>query len=337
LSVFHVAYGLTLQADVPLPGLLIQSKTHPVDVRIHLQDESVFPSAIPNSPDELLYASSIGDNLGPPNLRAARLAGGKYTGFFYGDGARFAVHREGNEVWADWPEGYTIEDACTYLIGPVLAFALRLRGGTCLHASAIAIGNQAIALVGAPGAGKSTTAAAFARLGYPVLSDDVAVLVDLGDRFLVQPGYPRVNLWPDSVRTLFGSEDALPCITPTWEKRYLTLGQDGYRFQSSPLPVGAIYFLDERETELNAPAIEEVVGPEALINLVVNTYVNYLLDRDMRAREFDTLRRLLTSVHLRRVRPTAEPSQVFALCDCIIADARRLSTSDSTILTPEAN
>jgi energy-coupling factor transporter ATP-binding protein EcfA2 len=218
-----------------------------------------------------------------------------------------------------------------------MAFTLRLRGHTCLHASALAIADQAIALMGAPGAGKSTTAAAFAQLGYAVLSDDVAVLADLDDVFLVQPGYPRVNLWPDSVRTLFESESALHRITPTWDKRYLALDQDGLKFQSTPLPLGAIYVLDDREAELNTPVIEGVTGREAMMTVVANTYVNYLLDRNMRASEFDVLSRLLARVPVRVVRPIADPGGIFTLCDAIIADAKRLGISDGSRATLEAN
>jgi hypothetical protein len=265
------------------------------------------------------------------------LGGGKYFGFFYRDGARFAVERGGREIWADWPENYTLEDACTYLMGPVIAFVLRLRGVTCLHASAVAVDDRAIALFGLAGAGKSTTAAAFALKGFSVLSDDVAVLADQGDRFLIQPGYPRVNLWPDSVRTLFGAPDALPRITPTWDKRYLALNQDGREFQSQPLPLRAIYILGEREAELTVPVIEDLAGHKAFTTLVANTYVNYLLDSDMRAREFDILGRVLAGVAIRHVRPTADPSKVFALCDAIAADTRRLAVRDSTSATPAAN
>ena len=184
-------------------------------------------------------------------MRVARLAGGAYFGLFYSDGARFAVDREGRDVWADWPEGYALEDAATYLVGPVLGFVLRLRGITPLHASAIAVEDQAIAFVGVPGAGKSTTAAAFAHRGFAVLSDDVVALEDGQNHFLVAPGYPRVNLWPDSVRALLGSEDALPLITPTWGKHYLPLDQKGRRFQSKQLPLGAVYFLGERDPEFD--------------------------------------------------------------------------------------
>jgi len=255
-------------------------------------------------------------------LRVAASADGSYFGFFYGDGAHFAVDRQGRELWADWPEGYSIEDAATYLVGPVLGFVLRLKGITPLHASAVAIDNQAIALVGVPGAGKSTTAAAFAHLGFAVLSDDVVPLEDVQDHFLVAPGYPRVNLWSDSVRVLLGSEGALPRITPTWDKHYLPLDQDGRRFQSERLPLAAVYFLDQRDPSLKTHAIEELAPGDALITLVTNTYVNYVLDRDMRQREFDLLSRLVARVPVRRIRPSADPSAVLAMCEAIAKDAR---------------
>jgi hypothetical protein len=183
---------------------------------------------------------------------------------------------------------------------------------------------HAVALFGLAGAGKSTTAAAFALRGFSVLSDDLAVLTDLGDKFLVQPGYPRLNLWEESICALFGSVNALPPITPTWNKRYLALNREDLRFESQPLPLGAIYILGERESGLTAPVIEEVAGREAIMTLVANTYVNYLLDRDMRAREFDVLSRVLAAVPIRRVRPINDFSKVFELCEMIASDAEHV-------------
>jgi hypothetical protein len=306
-----------------LPGLSLRPDSDVFDVRIWLKDWTTFPSTSPES-IEVFYRSS---DDGQPNLRVGVLPGGDYFGFFYGDGVRFAVERQGREVWADWPENYTLEDACTYLIGPVIGFVLRLRGVTCLHASAVAAGEQAIALVGFPGAGKSTTAAAFAHCGFPVIADDVVALAEDGGNFLVPPGYPRVNLWPDSVRALFGSEEALPRITPTWDKQYMALDDNGLGFATKPLPLRAIYLLGAREAALAAPVIEEVAGGDALVALVANTYVNYLLDREMRSREFDLLSRVVAGIPIRRVRPPADPSAVFDLCEAIAADARRVMVS----------
>jgi hypothetical protein len=299
-------------------------------VRVRLKQASAFPSKTPFVSPDPFYVSPVLDERGDPNLTVARLAENDSVAFFYSDGARFIVDRQGREICADWPDHYTLEDACTYLLGPVIAFVLRLRGVTCLHASAIALEDRAILLFGPAGAGKSTTAAAFALRGFSVLSDDVAVLGEEGDRFLVQPGYPRINLWPESVRTLFGSGDALPRITPTWNKMYLALNTGSLRFQSSPLPLEAIYIFYEREDGLAAPAIDELPRGEAIVDLIAHTYVNYLLDRDMRAREFDVLSRLLARVPVRRIRPQADASKVFDLCEAIAADARQLFLSSAT-------
>lgn len=332
MSVSHLVYGLRLTADIALPGLPLRPDSDLLDVRIRLKDWITSPTS-PES-GEIFYPRSDNTADGQPNLRVGVLPGGAHFGFFYSDGARFAVERRGREVWADWPENYTLEDACTYLVGPIIGFVLRLRGVTCLHASAVAVGEKAIALVGFPGAGKSTTAAAFAERGYSVIADDVVALAEDGENFLVPPGYPRVNLWPDSVRTLFGSEEALPRITPTWDKRYMALGENGLGFATKPLPLRAIYFLEAREAELAAPVVEEVTGGEALAALVANTYVNYLLDRDMRSHEFEVLSRIVTGIPIRRVRAPVDPSAVFALCETIACDAKRVLVLTPSSATP---
>jgi hypothetical protein len=317
----HLVYGLRVAANVALPGLPLRLDSDTYDVRIFLKEWGTFPTTFPESA-EILYASPEDAAPGQPNVRVCVLPGGDYFGFFYKDEVRFAVERQGREVWGDWPENYTLEDACTYLLGPVLGFVLRLRGVICLHASAVAVDGQAIALVGSPGAGKSTIAAAFAQCGFSVIADDVVALVEDGKDFQVQPGYPRLNLWSDSVRTLFGSEEALPRITPTWDKRYLALGENRFGFASKPLPLGAVYVLASREAALEAPVIDHLSGSDALAEFVTNTYVNYLLDRHMRSREFDLLTRLVVRIPIRRVRPPADYSAFFDLSEAIANDAR---------------
>jgi len=321
----HVVYGLRLRSNVALPGLSAALPSRTYDVQVHLKDWTSFPTTFPESV-EVLYASSEDATCEESNLRVAVLPSGNHFGFYYLDGVRFAVDRQGREIWGDWPENYTLEDACTYLIGPVMGFSLRLRGLTSLHASAVAIDNRAIALVGLPSAGKSTTAAAFAQHGFPVIADDVVVLTEEEGKFLVPPGYPRVNLWPDSVQALLGSQEALPQVTPNWEKRYMKLDIGGLSFASKFLPLGAIYLLDTREQKLAAPVFEAVTGGDAVAALVVNSYVNYLLDHNMRSKEFDVLSRVVSRIPIRRVRPKADPAAVFDLCKAIVRDARHEMT-----------
>jgi hypothetical protein len=198
-----------------------------------------------------------------------------------------------------------------------MGFVMLLRGIVCLHASAIAIGKEAIALVGPAGSGKSTTAAAFAERGYSVLAEDVVTLDDRGDRFLVRPGYPCIRLWPPAVKALYGSETHLPKLTPNWDKCYLDLSA---RFQGEPLPLAAIYQLGERHHDSAAPFIETLDRSEALMALVANTYATKLMDKLMRAREFELLTRVVGNVSVRRVTPHADPARITELCNLIVDD-----------------
>jgi len=239
--------------------------------------------------------------------------------FDYEDGTRIDVDGDGARIWARGPEGATIEDTATYVLGTTLGFVLQLRGVTCLHASAVALGGRAVAFAGAAGFGKSSIAAAMARRGHAVLADDLVALVDHGERFSVRPGYPRVRLWPHSVGGLFGSEDALPRITPNWDKRFLPLDGAPYRFHGQDLPLAAVYLLADRDLP-GGPRIDAVSGRDALIALVGNSHAANLLDRRMRAKEFEVLSRLVDCVQVRQALPAADFARLDALCEAIERD-----------------
>ena len=321
MPAFHSVYGLYLRSDLPVPGLPVLPAAARPDVRLRLGSKPRWLSRLAD-PQEVFYRSSHQGDRGVPLLTVRTLASHSYFQFLYSDGTEFILDRRGTQIWATWREGATLEDTATYLVGPVLGFLLRLRGTTCLHASAIAMGDRALAFLGGAGAGKSTTAAVFARKGYPVLSDDVVALVDRGNEFFVQPAYPRLCLWPDAVRSLYASPEALPPLTPTWDKRYLDLTGNGYRFQQGPLPLAGIYFLGQREGGPAPPRVQAVAAGAGLMDLVANSYVNYLLDRRMRAEEFDVLGRLAAHIPLRHVRAHEDPAYLEELSDVILHDFR---------------
>ncbi|MES2979222.1 MAG: hypothetical protein V4731_12430 [Pseudomonadota bacterium] len=252
-----------------------------------------------------------------PTLRALR---GRQSGdihLHYLDGTNVSIKVSGSHVRASTPPGQTIEDTAAYLLGPVMGLVLRLRGIHCLHGSAVAIDGRAVAFVGPSGAGKSSTAAAFARLGYPVLTDDVLALTDMGKRFEVRPAYPRVRLWPEAATALFGG---LPKMTPTWEKRFLALDGDHYRFQAEPLPLAAIYFLDPRLSVQGAPQVASVAPAEALLRFVGDSYAANYVYHSVRPAEFEMFSRLVTSVPLRRIAAADDFASIDAFCESILAD-----------------
>ncbi len=318
---FHYfAYGLSICSNRAVPGLKSLPSLSESDVDLQLGYPVATLLRMNSCPYVTRYVSSDADGDGVPQLIVQQARDQTLYHWVYRDGTEFLLDHRGSRIWAQWPSEETIENMATYLLGPILGFVLRLRGVTCLHASAIAVGGEAIAFLGAAGAGKSTTAAFFATLGYPVLSDDVVALTDQSSSFFIQPGYPGLRLWPESVNALYGSPEVLPRLTPTWDKRYLDLKQSGYHFQRRPLPLAAIYILGERSMDPSAPSIETVPAQASLITLVRNTYVNYVLDKRMRAQEFEILGRLIRHVRLRRLVPNANPVYLTKLCDLVLDD-----------------
>ncbi|MGH9700627.1 MAG: HPr kinase/phosphorylase, partial [Candidatus Acidiferrales bacterium] len=206
----YFLFGLTINSNIPIPGIgaFDNPVAHP-DIAIQWGLSPDATREITLQPEVLAYTSMYTDDSGEPILKIWSLGNGKYLRLAYPDGMQFWIDRGGTKIWAVWPATSSLEDAASYLLGPVLGLVLRLRGTTCLHASAVEIHGRAVIFPGEEGAGKSTTAAALARRGHAVLSDDVVALAERDGIFLVLPAYPYLSLWEDSVKMLYGAEDAL--------------------------------------------------------------------------------------------------------------------------------
>ena len=323
---YSAIYGLHIRLNQGVPGLSLSSQPSvPSDVEV---DFGSMPSWFKREPvtSELWYLNPEHGPGGKPRLVVWKLNG--HYHLEYADGTQFLIDNQGSRVWATWPsETLTVEDTATYFLGPVMGFVLLLRGFISLHASAIAVGNRAVAIVGPAGSGKSTTAAAFAERGHRILAEDVVTLGDLDTEFMVQPAYPSIRLWPSSVEALYGDAGSLPKLTPTWDKCYLDLTQEKYEFQQCPLPLSAIYVLAERNEDPASPSVRDLTPAEGLISLIANTYVTHLKDKNMRAREFELLNRVLNSVPVKIVTPHSDPARIDCLCRTILESFAAIDSS----------
>jgi hypothetical protein len=307
-------YGLSVETDRPLPGLTPDDDTGPADLLMWLGTvpHAEFP-ALPESP---WYASPRIAVTEEPSLLAFRSVDGSFYRLLYADGTEFRVDAAGTRVACTWPAELTLEDAATYLLGSICGFVLRLRGIPSLHASAVALGDRSVAICGPAGAGKSTTAAAFAARGRAVLADDVVPLLEGVEGVLVQPAYPHLRLWPDVLPAL-GTGD-LPALTPNWDKRFRDLAAEG-AFHAAPLPLGAVYVLGGRESA-DAPRLEPMAAAEGVLQLVSNAYMGWLPDAAARGRDLSVLGRAARSVPVVLAIPHTDPRRVGDLCAAIEAD-----------------
>lgn len=290
----YTSCGLTIESAIAIPGLSPVTQAARADLIVSVRDRAALPVDVANT----RYVSPERLDDGGAQLRVWSDRAGAHW-FRYHDGTEFVIDGAATRVEVHWEPPLAAADAAVYLLGPVLGFVLRLRGVVPLHASAVMIGGRGVAFVGDAWTGKSTTAAAFASLGYPVLSDDLLPIVETNETIVVYPSHPRITMWPDSARALFGGAE-LPQLTPTYDKRYLDL-QSGDRFQPAPVPLEVIYVLGARAMDAREMRVESMRPQDALLSLVSNTYGNYLLEPAMRAVEFDLLSRVVERVAVRRV------------------------------------
>jgi hypothetical protein len=297
---------LCLDVNRAIPILVPASPSSEADVFIELVGTEPFPS--PLEPQEEWYASPQLDVFGEPNLTIGSVHtpdGERFVQLRFGGNVKFAeftVSADARHIRASWKQDARFEDIAWLLFRPVMSMVLWLRGITCLHASVVAVKGYAVAFVGRNGAGKSSVAAEFARNGFAVLADDVAVLLDARDRVLVQPTYPTLALAQQTALALLGSAD-LPPLWAGEDKRYVAMSADpdpgGYRFQSEPLPLAAIYFLGRRHRRDAPPLIERIAPADGLVRLLANRFLRGFADKERRIRQFELLGRVAQQVPLR--------------------------------------
>jgi hypothetical protein len=323
-------YGLLLESDLPVTGL------HPVlsdapglsaDISLHFADVPPWTAQALLLPVTAVRVRPSNMIPGDGTFTVSEFADRRFFLLTYADGTRFLMDHAATRIWGEPGPSLSFDDLCVYLLGPVMGFALRQRGTVTLHASSLSFQGRALALVGEAGAGKSTTAAALALRGWPVLGEDVCALAESATGYQVLPAYPRVCLWPDSVDFLFSSREALPLMVPGWEKRFLSLDGASAQFADSPAPLSAIFLIAGRSAEERAPYLESISQREALLQLVKNTYMNWYLNRRQRAEEFEVLTRLVSSIECCRLTPGSDPARLPALAELVERHVLHLSDS----------
>ena len=328
-SCCYRAYGLSVAANRQIPGLRPLSapvkSVERIDLQICFEKIPSWLTGYLASTQTLRYVSPYLDDDGQPALFVWLLANGAFYRFHYREGIDYVLSRDGKQLWIRWSNTVAEKDIFSYLLGPVMGFVLRLRGVVCLHASAVAVDRQAIVFVGDAGMGKSTTAMAMGQLGYPIISDDIVPIFETGGVTYAHPGYPRMRLRQPSLPMLSDLNPELPPF-PKVEgqgRLHFDLTSEGYRVQSDPLPIGALYLLADRSDDTRAPYVEPVSSLDGMIDMVANTYVTRFLDINMRSQELRELSHLANQVEVRKVHPHREPSHLGALCKVILQDLNK--------------
>jgi hypothetical protein len=240
-------FGLSVSSEIELPELDLSFESGDADVVISL---GTVPEQEGEKPGQFTVAGSVG----VLNIPGA----GRYL---VPDGRQIVVEPD--------PNG-SERHLRLYLLGSVIGAVLHQKGLLPLHSNAVEVDGRALAFTGPSGAGKSTMAAWFHDNGYNVLADDVCVVTQSEEGVpLAQPGIPRLRLWRDALESsgrdaqdhehAFDDADKYNVKTRASETR-------------APVPLGAVYVLDEPNSGAREPMITRLTGVDAVDALVANTY-----------------------------------------------------------------
>jgi hypothetical protein len=241
----YLAYGLSIRATMPLPELVAGEQA---EGRVSIRFGRV------DAPPSEIAEKGWGHFSPTP-----------YEDHIFWRGAGSFLVRGGRDVIIDPSQELDERTLRLFILGPILAVLLRQRGHLLLHASAVAVADEAVLFLGGAGWGKSTMAATLHARGHGLVTDDVAVVHTEESCSMLFPGFPQLKLWPETLVTLGDDPGELPKCNPRFEKRVRPASD---KFSSAPLPIKRIYVLDKS----NSAEISPLRPQEALAELVRHTY-----------------------------------------------------------------
>lgn len=255
----RTVFGLDVWSEVPLShldGACAPATGRVLDVLLDREGRTRWPHGA-----ELISAQEERDGTLSIRIDSHPEAGYLLSGPRYGrhllspDGRRLRI-MPGSARPDDWQR---------FLIAQVLPFAAALNGLEVLHASALAFGDRALALIGASGAGKTSLALAAARLGAMLITDDVLALEHDEDRLLAHPGSPLAGVAHTEAERLgarLGSARALAVN----ERECLIEAP----LAPAPVPLRAVLFLDRRADGPSEPSFDPLDSAGALLGATFN-------------------------------------------------------------------
>lgn len=289
------AFGLNFDSPLELPQFLHGDSEESADVIISFGDT---PENLPNPEEEAHFFQS------KPNELLIMIE----------DVARYYL-KDGNSIKVT-PLTENMDAVRLFLTGSVLTGILHQRGYFPIHACVIEIEGKAVAFSGQSGAGKSTIAAAFAKRGFRILSDDVCAVKLSEGAPVVYPASPQIKLLQNTLEQFEMSYKDLPEVGDERRKyRYM----DSASFHEEPLILSCIYLI--RKVPKEEIEIWPLEGVEKFKELVMATHKRNILkgQRD-HSMQFEACQFLSRHVDVKKLKHTRKLDQLNFVIDAVLED-----------------
>jgi hypothetical protein len=310
-SIIQDLYGVGINTPWPIGGVAART-TGTWEVAFEQAELEAFAEARRAVPDRLKGHWTQGAAL-PDGSRYRR-----WENLF-----EFLVAADGRLVRARALPDSSEEAFLAYLLVDALSFSMIRLGREPLHATAVHTGSGVVAFIGESGDGKSTLGALFVQSGMPLVTDDMLVTTAEGDRFVAHPGPPRIKLYREMARLIFGREWRGVPMNPATDKLIVPLeeGQAPRR----PGVLRALYLIGADHTSVPAvrPDIRRLRPAEAFPRILAAT-ASHWADEPARLRaQFEFVTRLVERVPVNTLVYPRNGDQMASVRDAVLADLAR--------------
>ncbi|HEV8240359.1 MAG TPA: hypothetical protein VGS57_13400 [Thermoanaerobaculia bacterium] len=207
------------------------------------------------------------------------------------------VSADGTRVRCLPLHGTPMETVRHLLLDQVLPLAIGLGGDLVLHAAALAVQGQAVAILGPTGSGKSTLAAWLGRHGCTLLTDDCLVVREGAGEWCALPYYGGFRLWPDNLAALLPGETAVAGMAH-YSRKQRVVEPEGWRAAAVARPLRHLCFLQPapEPADSGEVTIDPLPPREAMMSLVRASFLLEIRSPHVLARQFDAIGRLVDAV-----------------------------------------
>ena len=224
--VYHL-YGLRVYSEVALPAPIAQNALPPYDIEVRWGEGKAISDCAPAG--QILAKMFLGDGRG----YTLTDTGIGYALYFH-QTCEFWIDHDLRSVRIHLFADVHPDMAALFFVGNVIACILTLAGECVLHASAVEIGDSALAFAGGSGMGKSTLAALLCAGGARFVTDDLLRLQPDGNDFRCFPGTGQIRLRKDAAVL---AENFSATAHGTHPDGRIAVNMDG---NQSMVPLGAI-------------------------------------------------------------------------------------------------
>ena len=232
----------------------------------------------------------------------------------------FLVSADGRAIAARPADGEPRETFHVYLLGLALSFALLKRGFDALHATTVIVDGSAVAFLGDSGYGKSSLAAAFLQTGHRLLTDDLLVLTPDRAGFVAHPGPPRIKLFPEIARAVFGKNVRGTRVAKATPKMVIPLRR--HHAAASAVPLRTMYVLPPpgRARLSTTVSIRRISKREACLALLRNAFNTSVTEPQRLRRQFAFAAAIAANVPIKQITYPRTIASLASAREAILAD-----------------